>query len=102
QLAGPRRVGLTNAKLYLSAQTAPLENIVRRYRLRWAGHVRRRKTGAWQAEVGVDQLLRKRFGKGRNQERPVDNDGKRKDRVARRNLVPNFDFEEIGLRRNRK
>lgn len=41
-------------------------------------------------------MLRKRFGKDRNKEKPVDNNWKGKDCVPWRNHVTYFDFVEIG------
>ena len=40
-LAGKKRDEIRNADLLKLARMRPLENYVRYYRLRWAGHVRR-------------------------------------------------------------
>jgi len=40
QLFEPRRIGLTEKGLFKKTKSAPMENFVRKFRLRWAGHVR--------------------------------------------------------------
>ncbi|RNA02949.1 hypothetical protein BpHYR1_051321 [Brachionus plicatilis] len=41
QIVGPRRIGLTERKLYSQIKADSLDKIVRTIRLRWVGHVRR-------------------------------------------------------------
>ena len=64
-LAGKKRDKIRNADLLMLARMRPLENYVRYYRLRWAGHVRRMDDSRLPKRVLFGELAGGSRGRGR-------------------------------------
>ena len=82
-LAGKKRDEIRNADLLKLARMWPLENYVRYYRLRWAGHVRRMDDSRLPKRVLFGELARGSRGRGRPRKNWMDS--------------LNEDCEEVGI-----
>ncbi|RNA11654.1 hypothetical protein BpHYR1_049709 [Brachionus plicatilis] len=67
QIVGPRRIGLTEQKLYSQTKTVSLDKIVRTIRLRWAGHIRRMLDTRLPKIVLFGDVLSGKRGMGRSE-----------------------------------
>jgi hypothetical protein len=64
-MLGRRRDEISNDDLYKETGTCPVENYVRKYRLRWAGHVRRMEADRIPKKVLFGELVGGGRGRGR-------------------------------------
>ena len=64
-MLGRRRDQISNAELFRETGSCPIENYVRKYRLRWAGHVRRMDADRIPKKVLFGELVEGRRGRGR-------------------------------------
>ena len=71
-LAGKKRDEIRNADLLKLARMRPLENYVRYYRLRWAGHVRRMDDSRLPKMVLFGELAGGSRGRGRPKKTRMD------------------------------
>ena len=59
-MVGKKRDEISNKDLYKKVKMDPIENIVKMYRLRWAGHVRRMKDTRLTKKVMFGKLINTR------------------------------------------